>query len=356
MSSKLSLLCGAALFLLAPCFVLGAPMAASPKSPVTYDAQYFRGLLDKEGAEGLVSRLYVGPADLMTPLLSGISTGAAEWIDVYDRCRRGMDSADPSGVTKGRLDDSLARALGRETERVLSYLHAHPEISASQLCRRAAARSEDPAQVLEPRELLAILQRQKKLSRVTSSALEVERSACLAATSDLVRRQLRIYLASYGAEDSTSKAPADLSDSERRELEPVVAAARKDPALRARGDGTFPDGPFRLATIPRDVLRYCAEGRIANPEGPWELTDGITDARLPRARLLNACQVAADEWDLICQHGGFSPYFRHIRVRRSEDKWIVVQQDDNQRTRAAPEVRRIDPWPECRSLSKSVRR
>ncbi len=354
MSSKLSLLCGAALFLLAPCFVLGAPMAASPKSPVTYDAQYFRSLLDKEGAEGLISKLYVGPADLMTPLLSGISTGAAEWIDVYDKCRRGIDSADPSGVTKGRLDDSLARALGKETERVLSYLHAHPEISANQLCGRAATRSEDPAQVLEPRELLALIQRQRNLSRITNAALQSERAACLAATSDLVRSQLRIYFVSYGAEDSKSKAVAELSDSERRELEAVVAPARRDPSLRARRDGTFPDGPFRVEEIPRDVLKYCGDhsGRIANPEGPWEMTDATRDQRLPEARLLNACRVTADDWDITCQQGGFGPYLRHVRMHRSGDKWTVTQEEDSRRSSAAPEGRRIDPWPECRALLK----
>ena len=354
MNSKLSVFWGAALLLAAPCLASGAPMAANPKSPATYDAQYFRSLLDKEGPGGLVDRLYVGPADLMTPLLSGISTGAVEWIDVYDRCRRGIDSADPSGATKGRLDDALARALGKETERVVSYLHAHPEIPASQICGRTATRSEDPGQVLEPRELLTIIQRQRNLSRIADPALQTERAACLAATSDVLHRQLRIYLASYGAENSKSKAVAELSDSEKRELEAVVAPARKDPTLRARRDGTFPDGPFRVEDIPRDVLKYCGDhsGRIANPEGPWEVTDATRDQRLPEARLLSACRATADDWDITCQQGGFAPYIRHIRVHRSGDKWTVVQEEDSRRSKAAPEGKRIDPWPECGAPSK----
>jgi hypothetical protein len=339
-----------------PLGLLSEPvLAANQGDAATFGPSYFGNLLDKEGPEGIVSRLYVAPPDLMTPLFTGISTGAAEWIDIYDRFRPGVDSADLSGVTKARLDDALARALGRETESVLLYLHRHPQIPTGPICGRSPSQADDPAGVLEPREMLMLIQRKRKVAAVTAPSLREVRTACLAALSNLLGRQLRIYLVSYGAEGAKSKAVADLSDMERRELEQMVAAARKDPNLRARGDGSYPDGPFRLARIPRDVYKLCAGDRvaIANPEGPWEMSDAISDDRLPFVRLLNACRVAADEWDLTCQHGGFAPYLRHVRVQMSHETWTVVQEDDTRRIRSTRQGRRMDPWVECRSLSKS---
>lgn len=318
---------------------------------VSYGPSYFRKLLDQEGPRGIEERLYVAPPDLMTPLLSGIASGTGEWLDIYDKFRRGLGA----GSTRDYLDDSLARALGNATEGVLSYFRAHPEIPVAQICRRAAPWDGDPAEVLPAPELLGIVRRQKGLGKVDNFNLRAVKATCLAATSELVHRQLRIYLASHGAADSTSTTLASLSAPERQELALVIADARKDGTLRARRDGTFPDGPFRLNEIPLSVLRQCTQraGRTANPEGPWEGTDAITDLRLPRVRLLNACRIDVDQWDLTCQQGGFAPSIRHVRVRGSENTWELVPEPP-----AIAGVRghaSLDPWPDCRSFARPAK-
>jgi hypothetical protein len=347
-SSQIGLVFG-----LVTCLMLPALSEAGQGDTTLYDASYFRRLLDKESAAGIVNRLYVAPPDLMTPLFSGIGTGSAEWIDVYDRCRKGVDSADLSGVTKARLDDALASALSMAPERVLSYLREHTEIPVRQICDRNAWQVDDPAGVLKPRELLAMVRRQRRLASVSDPGLQKQQAECLAAASQRLRRQMRIFFVSFGANDSKAVGSSQLSETERQELESAVAAAHKDPSLRAQGQGTFPDGPFRTKRVPRGVLASCAEG-LADPEGPWEFSDMITDPGLPRARLLSACQVAADEWDLTCEKGGFAPYFRHVRARKIQGLWRVVQEDDGRCPRANQRPALIDLWPDCRALSKST--
>src|SRR6185369_1357298 len=135
----------------------------------------------------------------------------------------------------------------------------------------------------------------RRVAAVTRSDLSKERAACLAATTPLVRRQTRIYLVSFGAEDSKAADSPELSQAERQELAAAVAVARKDRSLTARRDGTFPDGPFRVSDVPEDARSACALP-LANPEEPWNETDEMTG--LPEARLLSACRVAANEWDL----------------------------------------------------------
>jgi hypothetical protein len=319
--------------------------SAAPKQNPSADLgpSYFLDLLEKEGAAGIESRMYVAPPDLMTPLLRGIASGAPEWLDVYARFRRGLV---PDNATSNYIDDALAQALGRSAAEVLALLHRETKISAAEICRRTGLMDD----VLEPADLLSITRRQQNVSKLQSPNLERERSACLASLSALTRRQLRIYLASYGASDSTSKALSRLSPSDRGELESVLATARKDPTLRARGDGSYPDGPFRKAAVPSQALEYCAEGKgaVANAEGPWQYTDAVEEPGLPWVRLLNACRLGSDEWDLTCQHGGFAPYHRHVRVRRSAGKWLLVSDDGG-----SHRPFQGDPWADCRSLQNA---
>jgi hypothetical protein len=289
----------------------------------------------------------------MTPLFSGIATGAPAWIDVYDRFRKGIDAADQSGVTKGRLDDALAGALTTTPATVLSYVRKHPEIPVQKICDRNPSQTDDPAGVLEPLELLVMVRRQRRLENVTEPDLQEPRATCLRAMSERLRRQMRIYFVSFGAIDSKSIGSTKLSDAERQELDSALAPGRKDLFLRPRGDGSLPDGPFRIRAIPRAALASCWK-ELANPEGPWEFSDAITDPRLPMARLLSACHVTPDEWDLTCEIGGFAPYFRHVRVRANREQWTLVEEDDTRRTRADRRSAGLELWPDCRSLSKST--
>ena len=325
----------------------GSALAAGSTHPSeVFDASYFKWLLAKEGAAGIEKRLYVAPPDLLSPLLSGVATGEPDWLDVYDRFRK---DAGVSSVTRGRLDDALARALVPHPETVLAYLGKHPEISAATLCGRGPNESGVSASVLEPAELLELIRRQQRLAPLARGARRGVRATCLAAASQRLRRQMSIYLVSFGARDARAAGAVKLSAADANDLEVAVAIARRDPDLSARADGSFPDGPFRVRSVPSDALVFCAS-RPANPEGPWELSDCITDRHLPRSRLLSACQVASEEWDLTCEIGGFSSYVRHGRVRHSGGMWRVLQQQDSMRHAGSQPVE-FENWPDCRSLS-----
>ena len=141
-----------------------------------------------------------------------VAKGTADWLDVYNRMRMDLPSAD---ATASYLDDALARALAVEPLRLLSYFQAHPTIPAAQVCGLAPPTDGVTAFLLEPRELLELERREQRLAAL--SAPEVE----------------------------------------RRELDASVAPARDDASLRARGDGSFPDGPFRVKLVPRGALDLC---------------------------------------------------------------------------------------------------
>jgi hypothetical protein len=324
-----------------------APAAENRAPEPKLDVGYFRGLLDREGPKGIESRLYVAPPHLMPPLLEGIESGAPEWLEVYGRFRRGLRSP---GSTADYLDESLADALGNATEAVLSYLGRNREPSPVEICGRTGFGSR--AGILEPRQMLMLVRRQQSVSRLNNPEFQNVRAKCLSAMTELVHRQLRIYLVSYGAEDSASTDATRLSASDKRELDAVLTSARLDPTLRARGDGIFPDGPFRKAAVPKEIIDRCARNRgaVANAEDPWQYTDVIGDRPLPKVRLLNSCKVAADEWEVTCEHGGFAPYLRRVRVRQDEGRWALIQEDGGGQSYFAG-----DPWVDCRSLRPAPR-
>jgi hypothetical protein len=309
--------------------------------------KYFRAILDKEGARGVEQRLYVAPPDLMTPLFKGVATGSPEWLDVYDRMRAGLP---PNGGTVDYLDDALARALAVEPLRLLSYFRDHAKIPAARICALAPPTDGVTAFVLEPRDLLGFVRREQRLASLKAPEIERQRVTCLEATRATLRCQLRIYFVSYGAKDAKSLGELPLNEAERRELEAAIGSARGDPALRARGDGSYPDGPFRVDQVPRGVLPLCAETDVvANPEGPWEFSDVLRDRR-PRARLLSACRIDANVWDITCQQGGFATRTRHVRARLNASKWIQDRAVQMPRNRDATAD---ETWPDCRNLAAS---
>jgi hypothetical protein len=305
---------------------------------------YFLAILDKESVRGVERRLYVAPPNLMTPLLGGIAKGSADCLDVYDRMRMGLLDA-----TAGYLDDALARALAVEPLRLLSYFRDHPTIAAAQICGLAPPTDGVTAFVLEPRELLDLERREQRLEALSAPEVEPQRVACLDATRATLRREVRIYFVSYGAEDAKSRGERPLNEVEHRELEAAVSPARNDASLRARGDGSFPDGPFRVKQVPRGVLDLCRLPKdVANPEGPWEFSDFITDDR-PRSRLLSACRLATNVWDITCQHGGFSTKIQHVRARLRGPTW-APERNDRVLLRAADPAAADAIWPDCRKL------
>jgi hypothetical protein len=329
--------------------VFGAVFILSRSSGATAEElgpSYFRAILDKEGARGVENRLYVAPPDLMTPLLEGIAKGTADWLEIYSRMRAGLATED---ATANYLDDALARAVAVEPLRLLRYFHAHPKVAAAQICGLAPPTNGVAAFVLEPRELLELERREQRLATLKAPEVEPQRVACLEATRATLRRQLRIYFVSYGAKDAKSRGERPLNEAERRELEAAVAPARNDASLRARRDGSFPDGPFRVNEIPRGALDLCLEGRehVANPEGPWEFSDMIRDDR-PRSRLLSACQLATNVWDITCQQGGLTTKTRHVRARIQGSRWISERKDQVPKSREPAAADTI--WPDCRKL------
>jgi hypothetical protein len=329
-----------------------SPHVPPPAPPEEHNgAAYFQSLAEKGGPAAIIDRLYVAPPSIFPSLMAGIASGTPDWLDLYKQLRREADRTGALGTVE-QLDDALARGLAANAYGVLRFTRAHPGIPLAAICSRIAPPDDDRAEVLDGRGLLGMVHREQMLERLTDPTVKAARDECLATTHTLVRRQLRIYLVSYGAADATPAARSALTESERRELESVLVAARKDSVLRARLDGRFPDGPFRIAQIPASVLSCCADdqGRIANPEGPWELTDCITDDRLPRARLLNACRITDKVWDITFEKGGFTPRQGRIRARLTGRGWTFAEMAPDRRT-LSPSANKADYWVDCRAMS-----
>lgn len=279
----------------------------------------------------------MAPPDVLGSLETGIASGAPDWLDVYQRLRGATALPEP---TRRQLDDSLVRALVRAAERVLKILHDHAEIRVVDICGTATGEGV-LADVVDEPGLLAILRRRPSLQAVTSPELQLEKVRCLDALDLVIRRQWRIYGASYGASDAKTSSRQNLSEVDRREFDAAVAAARADGQLAPVDHQAYAAGPFRLAPIP-DAFGPCfteASG-LANPEGPWEFSDCITDESLPNARILGVCRTSFDDWNIVWQKGGFTVTLRQCRAHRQGSGWTFVN---------AQFVGK-DPWRDCRTL------
>jgi hypothetical protein len=307
-------------------------------------------MIDKGGPAAIIDGLYVAPPSILPSLMDGIASGTPEWLDIYKQLRRETSRTGASG-TVTQLDEALARGLAQNAAGVLRFARVHPAIPLGEICSRVAPRDGDRAEVLDARELLAMVRRERALEGVTDETAKTARDACLQVTRPLVRRQLRIYLATYGAADAARATRASLTEPEQRELEAVLVAARKDATLQARLDGRLPDGPFRKAQIPGAVLSCCVDEnrQIANAEGPWEPTDGMTDARLPRARLLNACKLTDKVWDITFEQGGFASQVKRTRARLTERGWTFTEVPPARRS-LSPTTSDDDYWVDCNTM------
>jgi hypothetical protein len=325
--------------------------APPPPLEEHYDIAYFQAMIAKGGPAAIIDGLYVAPPSIFPSLMDGIASGTTEWLDLYKQLRQETARTGASG-TVAQLDEALARGLAHNPSGILRFARVHPAIPLAEICARIAPPDGDRAEVLDARGLLAMVRRERALEGVTDPKVKTARDACLETARPLVRRQLRIYLVTYGAADAAAATRSPLTDPEQRELESVLVAARKDVALRARLDGRFPDGPFRKAQIPVSVLSCCVDdnGRIANAEGPWELTDCITDARLPRSRLLNACKITDKAWDITFEAGGFAPQVKRTRARLTERGWTFAELPPAQRA-LSPTTSEDDYWVDCRTMS-----
>jgi hypothetical protein len=79
----------------------------------------------------------------------------------------------------------------------------------------------------------------------------------------------------------------------------------------------------RVAELPPAVVALIAE-RMADPGQPWEATDVIVDAKLPRTRLIWAARVG-ELFVVHYERGGFAHSFHVIaaRVRKSGEAEVV---------------------------------
>jgi hypothetical protein len=323
----------------------------APPPEEHFEVGYFRDLMSKGGPRAIIDGLYVAPPSIFPSLMTGISSATPDWLDLYWQLRVETGRMGAVGTT-GQLDDALARGLARNAEAVLRLARAQSEIPLAEICARTAPVDQDSADVLDGRELLGIIRRQQALEQLTDKALSTARSTCLEATRALVRRQLRIFLDSYGTADAALESGAHLTPAERQELEAVLASTRPDSAFRARRDGHLPDGPFRTAEIPRGVLACCSDedGRIANPEGPWEFSDVMRDEPTPRARLLNACKISDGLWDITFEKGGFTTRHGRVRVSRTDQGWTFANIPPGRR-QTSPTTSADDYWLDCHGLA-----
>jgi len=324
---------------------------AAPPPEDHFDVDYFRALMSKEGPRAIIDRLYVAPPSIFPSLVDGIASAKPDWLDLYWQLRVETEREGAVGTTR-QLDDALARGLASNAEAVLQLAGARPKIPLAELCARTSPLNQDPADVLDGRELLGIIRRQRGLEQLTDKALATARVTCLETTRALVRRQLRIFLASYGTADAALESGSHLSEAERQELEPVLTAARRDGALRARRDGHLPDGPFRTPEIPSAVLACCTDedGRIANPEGPWEFSDVMRDEPTPRARLLNACKISEGLWDITFEKGGLTTRRRRVRASLTDRGWRFADIPLGRRP-TTPTTSIEDDWVDCHALA-----
>ncbi len=327
------------------------PRLPPPEEPIAID--YFRSLLGKGGPSAILDGLYVAPPAILEPLMSGIASGNPEWLDLYETLRQETERLHQRG-TLAQLNDAVAQGLGVNAEGILRFVVAHPTVPLAEICARTAPLNGDWAEVLDARETLGIVRRQQKLERVGARELAATRDRCLEGLRPLVRRQLRIYVASYGAADRKRTSGPPLAPAERQELQAALATARKAGPLGARRDGHLPDGPFRVDEIPRGALRPCLDGgdQLANPEGPWAFTDEMSDDGLPRARLLSACRIGREAWDIVCQQGGLSVQTKRLHARRVNGAWVFEERPLAQRPLSAT-VGVADLWPDCPSLSSN---
>src|SRR5262245_13826955 len=138
------------------------------------DAAWVRAVLDKKGPSGVIDKLYVSPPDLWWSIDQGIASGAKEWLEIYDRLRAALPEP-----TRDDFDRALARALVPAAERVLRYLHDHPDPRVVDVCGRATSGSRVTADVADGPALLEILRRSGAVAAVRAPELEKEKAWCL---------------------------------------------------------------------------------------------------------------------------------------------------------------------------------
>ncbi|MBI3556475.1 MAG: hypothetical protein HY074_09450, partial [Deltaproteobacteria bacterium] len=95
-----------------------------------------------------------------------------------------------------------------------------------------------------------------------------------------------------------SSAAAGNSDEHQRYVDSVMSG-KAAPRL----DGSFPDGPFSMKDIPKEVLKPCldGDGKIAAAGEPWrDSCVGIGEVPVPDARLDVACRMTDTLWHLTC--------------------------------------------------------
>ena len=191
----------------------------------------------------------------MTPLL-GIAKGTADWLDIYDRMRAGLATED---ATANYLDDALARAVAVEPLRVLSYFHTHPKIAAARIAGRRRPQMVSPrlswnlASYWNSNDASAASRRSRTLrsSRSGSPALRPPAPRCGGSFGFyfVVRGEGREV--AWRASVERRRAPRARGGGRARSKRCVAARA---------GDGSFPDGPFRVKQVPRGALDLRLEG------------------------------------------------------------------------------------------------
>jgi hypothetical protein len=320
---------------------------ARPASPdQKIDIAYFRSLLDNGGPKAILDKLYVAPPFIFQPLMTGIESGTSDWLDLYDKLWVAAKQTGALG-TMAQLDDAVARGLGSNAVQILRHARTHEAMPLEEICARTAPLSDDPADVLDARETLGVARRQRGIESINDPDLDALRDKCLRPLRAIVRRQLRIYLASYGAPDAAVGTAPPLTQAEQRELQSEIGVARKRGAISARLDGALPDGPFRVREVPAGALAVCADGdKIANPEGPWNFSDELTG--LPHVRLLSACKIDDHTWLLSCEQGGLSTRHLFGRATRANRRWAFKELSPPSRQLSST-VSAPDYWPDCRT-------
>jgi hypothetical protein len=86
-----------------------------------------------------------------------------------------------------------------------------------------------------------------------------------------------------------------------------------------------PGEVYTLYQIPHDVFQHCYDSkhRIAEENSTWNPSD--VENTWPQSRLVTACKISNDEWQLTCEEGGRAHYFKVIKMQRIHNSWHLQQ-------------------------------
>jgi hypothetical protein len=84
--------------------------------------------------------------------------------------------------------------------------------------------------------------------------------------------------------------------------------------------------------------------------GTVEFSDVLPEDPIPRARLLNACKISDEIWDITFEKGGFTTQHGRVRARFTDHGWEFTKVRPARRPLSAT-TSINDYWLDCHDLA-----